>query len=110
MDPFVWENDHFQMKKNVPLSIVLDKSLMMQDIKKMEQDYMLGEARFGQQDLSSLRLFLVMNHFLPAKWEQDSGATSRSAVSSEKLGKAIGRWVANKNEEENLTEPKTVIG
>ena len=42
------------MKKDVPLGIVLDnKSLMMQDITKMEQDYMLGEARFGQQDLSS---------------------------------------------------------
>ena len=109
-DPFVWEDEHFQMKKDVPLGIVLDnKSLTMQNITKMEQDYMLGEARFGQQDLSSLRLFLVMNHFLRTrKWEQDSGATNRSAVSSEKLGQAINRWVTNWNEEENLTEPKTV--
>ena len=109
-DPFDWENEHFQMKKDVPIGIVLDnKSLTMQDITKMEQDYMLGEPRFGQQHISSLRLFLVMNYFLRTRrWGQDSGATNRSAVSSEKLGRAIKRWVNNWDERENLTEPKTV--
>ena len=109
-NPFVWEDEHFQMKKDVPLGIVLDsKSLTMQDITKMELDYMLGEPRFGQQHISSLRLFLVMNHFLRTRrWEQDSGATNRSDVSSEKLGEAIKRWVNNWDERENLTEPKTV--
>ena len=109
-DPFVWEDEHFQMKKDVPLGIVLDnKSLMMQDITKMEQDYMLGESSFWSTR-PLLPAFVPGHESFPAhvKWEQDSGATNRSAVSSEKLGQAINRWVTNWNEEENLTEPKTV--
>lgn len=107
-DPEFWGGRAFTLNKqgvSTHINSTQDKrSLTLTKCAELETEYMLGEPRFDEEHLTSLRLFLVINKFLR---NQSSDNHSNRVVSSQMMAQAIERWVSHLPED-NVTERKTI--